>query len=140
MAALVSLPFIASILLIILSGAGTATLILTLMLLTTICTYYASLLGLLNLPTSIIEIEFTSQEIKLKAANSKIYHAVITRSSILLPSFGWLTFKCIDKNPTSTNKQHIFGQYKHVLVCRHTVDEFDDYRNLRVVARFKAHA
>ena len=135
----IAFPFLASFMLLVLSGAGSIIITLALILLMLIFAYYASLLGLINSPDSIAEIIVTPGIINLRDSKGIIFNAEIMQSSILLTSTGFLTFKCIEAISPNTKKLHFFNKYKHVIVCRRNVENFNNYRNLRVIARFNPH-
>ena len=138
--AFISFPFLAATMLLITSDAGSTIITLALILFMFIFGYYASLMGLLKLPASIVEIIITPATINLKDSNGNVFHAEILQSSILLTSAGFLTFKCSETLASTSTKWNFLNKYKHVVLCRHNVENFDYYRNFRVIARFNAHA
>jgi len=99
------------------------------------CTgYLTRLIGLLKLKDSIVEITTTGQAFYLTEKQGAKNEVALLDNSIISPLFCLLSFSRI--NQTSISKYFFPKSTRHLLICRYNVENFDNYRRFRVIARF----
>lgn len=160
LAGLITVPCLASLMLIMLADIPSLATLLLVLLHTFISYKCISTYGLLKSPTSITIIELHNKDIYLEDVQGNRYLGKLMSKSFIFPAFCLLSFDCkhLSQKESSSNKNSndnifmpsVFSKYidrfrrfriflkprRHLFICRYNAHNLNAYRRLRVWFKF----